>query len=170
MSISRTSLNAIPLSFASVSVGTPGDPLEEKLKAISSAGFHAIELGFPDLLSFAHSFHEKEIREDDYGNLCVAGSEVKKLCERYGLEIMMLQPFSNFEGWEKGSREREDAFARARGWIRIMRAVGTDMLQVIYFLFSSHLSSSESRSNRSDRSAHQILLISALTSMSLLRI
>jgi hypothetical protein len=83
---------------------------------------------------------------------------------------MMLQPFSNFEGWEKGSREREDAFARARGWIRIMRAVGTDMLQVIYFLFSSHLSSSESRSNRSDRSAHQILLISALTSMSLLRI
>jgi sugar phosphate isomerase/epimerase len=170
MTISRTSLNAIPLSFASVSVGTPGDPLEEKLEAISSAGFRAIELGFPDLLSFAHSFHKKEIRKDDYENLCVAGNEVKKLCERHGLGIMMLQPFSNFEGWEKGSREREDAFARARGWIRIMRAVGTDMLQVIYFLFSSHLSSSESRSNRSDRSAHQILLISALTSMSLLRI
>ena len=42
---------------------------------------------------------------------------------------MMLQPFSNFEGWPEGSKERADAFGRACGWTRIMRAVGTDMLQ-----------------------------------------
>ena len=42
----------------------------------------------------------------------------------------MLQLFSNFEGHPRGSRAREAAFARARGWIHIMKALGTDMLQV----------------------------------------
>ena len=32
-------------------------------------------------------------------------------------------------GWPEGSKEREDAFSRAKGWIEIMKAVGTDMLQ-----------------------------------------
>jgi len=130
MAIPRSSLSSIPLSFASVSVGTPETPLEDKLSAISSAGFTAIELGFPDLLSFAQSLFKKEVAEDDYSSLCHAGTEVKTLCKKYNLRIMMLQPFSNFEGWAPGSKEREDAFARARGWIQIMHAVGTDMLQV----------------------------------------
>ncbi len=121
-----------PPVIASVSVGTPDDPLEDKLKAISSAGFTAIELGFPDLLSFAKTFHNKEMKEDDYGNLYKAGIEVKALCKKHNLRIMMLQPFSNFEGWEPGSKERGEAFERARGWIEIMHAVGTDMLQVHY--------------------------------------
>ena len=42
----------------------------------------------------------------------------------------MLQPFSNFEGWPEGSDGRKDAFERARGWIRIMKACGCSMLQV----------------------------------------
>lgn len=130
MAISPESLAQIPASFASVSVGTSSTPLPSKLAAISSAGFTAIELGFPDLLSFASTFHKKEIKENDYDSLCSAGTEVKKLCEKNNLGIMMLQPFSNFEGWPKGSNERKDAFERAKGWIRIMEAVGTDMLQV----------------------------------------
>jgi sugar phosphate isomerase/epimerase len=130
MNISRKSLDSIPTSFASVSLGTPEDLLEDKLKAISSAGFSAIELGFPDLVSFATLYHGKKIREDDYENLCQAGKEVKNLCEHYDLRIMMLQPFSNFEGWPEGSDERKDAFNRAKGWIMIMQAVGTNMLQV----------------------------------------
>lgn len=130
MSISRSSLNSIPNSFATVSVGTPDDPLEDKIKAISGAGFQAVELGFPDLLAFASKLHKKDIKEDDYDSLCSAGTEVKALTRKYGLVIMMLQPFSNFEGWAEGSKEREDAFKRAKGWIRIMQAVGTDMLQV----------------------------------------
>jgi sugar phosphate isomerase/epimerase len=131
MSISRSSLDSIPTSFATVSVGKPDDPLEDKLKAISSAGFQGIELGFPNLQSFASVFHKKEIAENDWENLCSTGKEVKTLAAKYNIKIMMLQPFSNFEGWEKGSKEREDAFARAKGWIKIMHAVGTDMLQVL---------------------------------------
>jgi sugar phosphate isomerase/epimerase len=131
MSISRSSLNSIPISFATVSVGKLDDPLEDKLKAISSAGFHGIELGFPDLQSFASTFHNKEVKENDWENLSSAGKEVKSLAAKYNLKIIMLQPFSNFEGWPKASKEREDAFDRAKGWIKIMHAVGTDMLQVL---------------------------------------
>ncbi len=51
----------------------------------------------------------------------------------------MLQPFSNFEGWPEGSKKRDDAFARAKGWIEIMHVVGTDMLQVSLILIFPHL-------------------------------
>ena len=42
----------------------------------------------------------------------------------------MLQPFANLEGWPKRSEEREDAFERARRWIEVMEAAGTDMMLV----------------------------------------
>ena len=120
----------VPTCYASCSIGNPSDPLPAKLDAISAAGFNTIELSFPDLLNFAKSHLKKDVKENDYGDLCTAGEEVKKLCEATGLKILVLQPFANFEGWPEGSPEREDAFERAKGWIRIMEAVGTDMLQV----------------------------------------
>lgn len=123
----------IPLSFATCSIG-PGVPgvnaLNNKLEAISSAGFSAIELAFPDLQSFATRLLNHDVAADNYADLCTAAKEIASLCSARGLKIMMLQPFSNFEGWKKGSAEREDAFNRAKGWIRIMEASGTDMLQV----------------------------------------
>ncbi|KAL0932160.1 3-dehydroshikimate dehydratase [Colletotrichum truncatum] len=119
-----------PLSFASCSIGLQRHTLEQKLQAISSAGFNGIELSFPDLKSFANRHLNKEVADDDYPSLCEAGKILRKLCEKMQLQIMVLQPFSNFEGWPKGSQEREDAFKRAKGWMEIMSAVGTDMLQV----------------------------------------
>lgn len=130
--VTRESLDKIPTSFATVSVGTPDDPLEDKLKCIFAAGFQAIELGFPDLVSFASKHCGKEVAEDDYNSLCEAGTEVAKLCKANNLTILMLQPFANFEGWPTGSEERAAAFERATGWIRVMQAVGTDMLQVMH--------------------------------------
>ncbi|WQF76532.1 Putative xylose isomerase-like, TIM barrel domain, xylose isomerase-like superfamily [Colletotrichum destructivum] len=120
-----------PLSFASCSIGLPRHTLEQKLDAIAAAGFNGIELSFPDLQSFANRHLDKgDVAEDDYASLCEAGKLVRALCDRKELQIMVLQPFANFEGWPRGSKEREDAFARARGWMEIMTAVGTDMLQV----------------------------------------
>ncbi|GKT47771.1 3-dehydroshikimate dehydratase [Colletotrichum spaethianum] len=120
-----------PVSFASCSIGLPRHTLEQKLDAISAAGFNGIELSFPDLQSFANRHLNKgDIADDDYASLCEAGKAVRELCEQKELQIMVLQPFANFEGWPKGSKEREDAFERAKGWMEIMGAVGTDMLQV----------------------------------------
>lgn len=125
----------IPVSYATCSLGKPSRqsslPLPLKLSAIAEAGFSGIELSFPDLLGFARaSFTKEDIKEDDWDTLCAAGQMVKQLCDAKNLKVMMLQPFSNFEGWPEGSPERDEAFRRAAGWIQIMKAVGTDMLQV----------------------------------------
>lgn len=130
MSLTQSSFAAIPTCYATVSVGTPNHPLDQKLEAIAGAGFQGIELGFPDLLNFASKFHGKNIGHEDFPGLCIAAKEVKVMCEHQGLKIVMLQPFANFEGWKPQSIERKDAFRRAKGWIQIMKTVGCDMLQV----------------------------------------
>ena len=123
-------IKEIPFSFATCSIGKPTDPLPEILQAIAGAGFSGIELSFPNLLEFAKATQGKDVSETDYSSLSAAAKEVKKLCDDLGLKIMLLQPFSNFEGWERGSKQSEDAFERAAGWIDIMRAAGCDLLQV----------------------------------------
>ncbi|KAF2206030.1 3-dehydroshikimate dehydratase [Delitschia confertaspora ATCC 74209] len=132
MALDASSLLTIPISYASCSLGPPRNlpSLLKRLDAISTAGFTAIELSFPDILSFGatHLGHEPDPK--NYDELCIIASEIKSQCEKRKLGIMMLQPFSNFEGWREGSEERKDAFDRARGWIQIMQACGTDMLQV----------------------------------------
>ncbi|EED21171.1 3-dehydroshikimate dehydratase, putative [Talaromyces stipitatus ATCC 10500] len=128
--ITLSSLRKIPLSFASCSIGKTTDSLTQRLEAISSAGFTAIELSFPDIKQYAEQLLNKQVRRDDYPDLCRAAQEIGKLCQQLGLEIMMLQPFANFEGWPKGSREREEAFTRAKKWIELMKACGADLLQV----------------------------------------
>ncbi len=125
------SRSKIPTCYASCSIGTkPEHDLAAKLQAISSAGFDAIELSMPDLLSFANSHLNKEVSNYDFPELCEAGKKVKELCAENKLKILILQPFSNFEGWPDESAEKEDAWKRALGWMQIMEAVGTDMLQV----------------------------------------
>jgi sugar phosphate isomerase/epimerase len=125
-----SSLSPIPFSIATVSVGTSTTPLHLKLSAISQAGFTGIELSFEDLLNFATLHLLREVEDDDYDALCEAADEARHLCGHYGLQIVVLQPFSNFEGWPEHSDERMSAFKNARGWIKIMKALGTDMLQV----------------------------------------
>ena len=129
--ITNQSLQKIPLSYASCSIGCrPSDTLPRRLEAISKAGFISIELSFPDIIDYGSHLLGHAVQPDNYSELLIVSSEIKKLCDANSLTVMMLQPFANFEGWPKGSAERDDAFARARGWIEIMRIVGTDLLQV----------------------------------------
>lgn len=127
--ILRTS-SGPPVAFASCSIGLPRHTLHQKIEAIREAGFDGIELSFSDLLAYASRHFGRDIAEDDYGSLCEAASAVKALCAGHELKILVLQPFANFEGWPEGSQQRKEAFARAKAWIGIMEALGTDMLQV----------------------------------------
>lgn len=130
-SITPQSLQQIPLSYASCSIGCgASDTLPRRLEAIGKAGFTAIELSFPDILDYGEQLLGHEIPPDDYNELASVAREIRTLCKANGLTVMMLQPFANFEGWPKDSPERKDAFERAAGWIEIMRVVETDLLQV----------------------------------------
>ena len=131
MALQLSSLKTIPVSYATCSIGCKAEhTLPKRLEAISNAGFTAIELSMPDILEFASMHLRKEVGPYDYDDLVTATKMIRAVCVAKELKVLMLQPFSNFEGWAEGSSEREDAFRRARGWIRIMEAAGTDMLQV----------------------------------------
>ncbi|EMD61901.1 hypothetical protein COCSADRAFT_38705 [Bipolaris sorokiniana ND90Pr] len=127
-----SSLVSIPISYATCSLGSPSNPppLLDRLQAISDAGFSALELSFPDILSYGQTLLGHEVQPSNYDELCTVAAEIKKECDQRNLGIMMLQPFANYEGWPEDSPGRKDAMDRARGWIRIMQACGTDMLQV----------------------------------------
>ncbi|KAI3321559.1 3-dehydroshikimate dehydratase [Xylariaceae sp. AK1471] len=121
----------VPTSYATCSIGyKDSHTLPLKLKAIAEAGFDGIELSMPDILAYGKQLNGQEPDPKDYDTLVEIGKAIKPLVQELNLKILMLQPFANFEGWRRGSEEREDAFDRAKGWMRIMEAVGTDMLQV----------------------------------------
>jgi len=131
MSIDKESLKSIPTSFATCSIGyKDSHTLPKKLDAIHKAGFSAIELAFPDLVAFATLHLRHEVGETDYDDICEAARVVKTMCDAKGLKVLMLQPFANFEAWPEKSSGRDDAWSRAKGWIKVMQACGTDMLQV----------------------------------------
>ncbi|KAI1875894.1 uncharacterized protein JN550_001390 [Neoarthrinium moseri] len=130
MPISNTSAR-IPTSYATCSIGyKDSHTLPLKLKAIADAGFDAVELSMPDIIAYGKMLNGQEPDPKDYNALVEIGKQIKAQTTEHGLEILMLQPFANFEGWPKGSKKRKEAFDRAKGWIRVMEAVGTDMLQV----------------------------------------
>lgn len=132
MALNYASLTTIPISYASCSLGPPSapPPLLDRLDAISAAEFTAIELSFPDILSYGETILGHSPDPKNYDELVKVTEAIKKECDQRKLGVMMLQPFANFEGWKEGSDGHKDAWERARGWVRIMQAAGTDMLQV----------------------------------------
>ncbi|RYP00669.1 hypothetical protein DL764_006443 [Monosporascus ibericus] len=121
----------VPTCYATCSIGhKDSHTLPLKLKAIADAGFDAVELSMPDILSYGKMLNGEEPDPKDYDKLVQVGKAIREQVRLHNLRILMLQPLANFEGWPKGSEKRKDAFERARGWMRIMEAVGTDMLQI----------------------------------------
>lgn len=95
-------------SIATVSLG---GTLREKFEAISRAGFSGIEIFENDLLSFSG---------DAYG--------VRRMAEDFGLKIIAVQPFRDFEGMPEPQRSR--AFDRAEHKFDLMEKLGTDLFFV----------------------------------------
>lgn len=126
--------SVIPICFATCSIEPKSatTTLPEKLKAIHSAGFDAVELAMSDLLAYGKALNGQEPDVSDYDAIVEVAKHVKPVAEEIGIAILMLRPLARFEGWKVGyqDNERQDAFARAGGWLRVMEALGTDMLQV----------------------------------------
>ncbi|MCZ4292309.1 bifunctional sugar phosphate isomerase/epimerase/4-hydroxyphenylpyruvate dioxygenase family protein [Hoeflea alexandrii] len=95
-------------SIATVSIS--GD-LREKLAAIAAAGFDGIEIFENDFLAF------------DGGP-----REVGRMVRDHGLEIVLFQPFRDFEGLPEPHRAR--AFERAERKFDVMEELGTDLVLV----------------------------------------
>lgn len=95
-------------SIATVSIS--GD-LPEKLSAISAAGFGGIEIFEQDFIAFDGT-----------------PREVGRMVRDHGLEIMLFQPFRDFEGLPEPHRSR--AFDRAERKFDLMQELGTDLMLI----------------------------------------
>lgn len=116
-------MSCIPSSrrcVSSISLGKhPSHTLERKISAASVRGFSAIELVFRDLDGFAKQ-HSLPLIE--------AATTIKELCKAQGITILALCAFVNFEGNLKESLD--DRLKRAREWVSLARALGTQIVQV----------------------------------------
>lgn len=102
------SLGKFRTCIATVSIA--GD-FREKLAAISRAGYTGIE-----------------IFEQDFVAYDGAAVDVGWLVEDYGLEIMLFQPFRDFEGLPEPYRSR--AFDRAERKFDLMNSMGADLVLI----------------------------------------
>lgn len=98
----------MPDMLTSIATVSLGGTLREKFEAISRAGFSGIEIFENDLLSFSG---------DAYG--------VRHMAEDFGLKIVTVQPFRDFEGMPEPHRSR--AFDRAEHKFDLMEKLGTDL-------------------------------------------
>ena len=85
--------------------------LREKLHAIANAGFNAVEIFENDLLSFDGS-----------------AKTIRNMAADLGLEILLFQPFRDFEGMPEPQRTK--AFDRAERKFDLMHELGTDLLLI----------------------------------------
>lgn len=95
-------------SIATVSVS---GSLRDKLEAIAAAGFDGIEIFEQDFIADAAN-----------------AREVGRMVRDHGLEIMLFQPFRDFEGL--AGRLRDKAFDRAERKFDLMEDLGTDLVLI----------------------------------------
>ncbi|MEQ9329256.1 MAG: sugar phosphate isomerase/epimerase, partial [Rhodospirillales bacterium] len=95
-------------SIATVSIS---GNLREKLTAIAEAGYDGLEIFEQDFIA-------------DEGSPRMIGEMIRD----HGLEILLFQPFRDFEGLPEGLRER--AFSRAERKFDLMQELGTDLMLV----------------------------------------
>lgn len=99
------------MKTAIATVSVSGD-FAEKLQAIADAGFDGIE-----------------IFEQDFIGFDLSPAEVRKMVGDHGLEIMLFQPFRDFEGLPDGPLRRR-SFTRAARKFDLMNQLGTDLMLV----------------------------------------
>lgn len=101
----------LPQLLTSIATVSLSGSLRDKLQAISAAGFDGVELFENDLLTFD-------------GN----AAAVQELARTLGLEILVFQPFRDFEGMPEPQRSR--AFDRAERKFDLMQELGTELVLV----------------------------------------
>ena len=76
----------------------PSHTLPVKLRAIFDAGFTQVELGFPDLETYAEQVFKANYKkldnagQGDIEKLCEVAGQVRQVCHELGMEILVVHP------------------------------------------------------------------------------
>ncbi|GIZ47511.1 hypothetical protein CKM354_001060000 [Cercospora kikuchii] len=131
-------------AISSQSLGLPGThALFPKLKAASEAGFQGVEIFFDDLNVLANVYAQERL--EDHGatervgggedgeagesDLLKAAADVRGWCEGFGLKIVAIQPFRDFEGLKSAS-EYQKRISDFKLWLRLCRTLGTQTILI----------------------------------------
>lgn len=97
--------------YTSIATVSLSGTLREKLEAIALAGFSGVELFENDLISFDGTI-----------------DDIRQLVANLGLDIVLFQPFRDFEAMPEPFRKRN--FERARRKFDLMNRLGVDLILV----------------------------------------
>jgi len=89
-------------------------------------GFHGIEVFFEDLELLAK---ERAGKDPTEGDLLSAASEIRRLCDENGLEVISLQPFMHYEGLTN-QVEHQAMIEKMKLWFKLANILGTDIIQI----------------------------------------
>lgn len=121
------------LAIPSMSLGrcAAGHSLEHKLDMAQKYGYHGIELFHDDLLDVAARLHPAAAPAGEPSPTAqlLAAEHIAQLCRARRLHIVCLQPLMHYEGLaDRAAHAR--ALHKLRLWIRLVRALGTDLIQI----------------------------------------
>lgn len=134
----------LPVAIASMGLGRAAQhDLEKKIKACAEAGFNGIEVGnsfMPACL--IHAITSSKLFYEDIklparamptgkfeDNLLKSAQTFRDLCDKYDLEIIVFQPFKNYEGLLSEKRHAEK-IEKLKNWFRIAKVLGTNTIQI----------------------------------------
>lgn len=124
-----------PIGITSLSLGRASvHRMEDKLRAAADAGFKGIEIFYEDLQYLAR---ELSSQGDMNSSLIAAAQEIRRLCDSFGMTVINLQPFMDYEGLI--SRElHQERISKLKTWFILCKTLGTDLI-VITSVFPSPL-------------------------------
>ncbi|KAI9744259.1 MAG: hypothetical protein M1818_002411 [Claussenomyces sp. TS43310] len=99
--------------------------LPKKLDQANEYGYHGIEVFVEDLEYVAKAL-PGGLTDD---NQLVAARKIRKMCDDRDLEIICLQPFTNYEGL-KDPAEHADKIAKLKLWFRIVKELRIDLILI----------------------------------------
>lgn len=108
--------------------------LYNKLEAARNAGFTAVDLYGDDWVQFKREYATATpslppSAFDGDPTSIEAAKQVRLICDHFGLKLLCLQPFRDFEG-RLDATEAEARMQDARGTLSVLPYLGTDMLLI----------------------------------------
>lgn len=117
-------------AISSMSLGRAyaGHNLLHKFQCAADYGFQGIEIFYEDLETFAKDQSANRSLTQEQ-SLLEAAKIVKNSCDDLNLTIVGLQPFLFYEGL-KDRNEHEKLIEKLHHWFAIVKALGTDIIQI----------------------------------------
>ncbi|KAL8675738.1 MAG: hypothetical protein Q9186_007641 [Xanthomendoza sp. 1 TL-2023] len=124
----------LSIGITSLSLGRASvHSMESKIKAAAAAGCRGLELYFEDLEVLASQMGSLERRTS---SLQSAAHQIRRLCDRFGIDIINLQPFRDYDGVT--SRQMHlGKMAELKIWLALCKILRTAMI-VITSTFPTH--------------------------------